>query len=153
MLGNADGACRDIPSWIVLYWSILASVSQITDGNVLYPELHGSRHSTYGNLDGTLAANNYDNGSQFHRTRVSCVQARASRHYSIQLWCGYRKWLSRCYANPCQQISLVRLLRKSEEVEIVLDWSPFLRQTVKTHFSLNGELSHGIVTQAVHAGV
>ena len=34
-----------------------------------------------------------------------------------------------------------------------LDWSPFLRQTVKTHFSLNGELSHGIVTQAVHAGV
>ena len=29
-----------------------------------------------------------------------------------------------------------------------LDWSPFLRQTVKTHFSLNGELSHGIVTQA-----
>jgi len=34
-----------------------------------------------------------------------------------------------------------------------LGWSPFLRQTVKTHFSLNGELSHGIVTQAVHAGV
>ena len=34
-----------------------------------------------------------------------------------------------------------------------LDWSPFLRQPVKTHFSLNGELSHGIVTQAVHTGV
>jgi hypothetical protein len=34
-----------------------------------------------------------------------------------------------------------------------MDWSPFLRQTVKTHFSLNGELSHGIVTQAVHTGV
>jgi len=34
-----------------------------------------------------------------------------------------------------------------------LDWSPFLRQTVKTHFSANGELSHGVVTQAVHAGV
>jgi len=34
-----------------------------------------------------------------------------------------------------------------------LDWSPFLRQTVKTHFSVNGELSHGIVTQAVHAGI
>jgi hypothetical protein len=34
-----------------------------------------------------------------------------------------------------------------------VDWSPFLRQTVKAHFSLNGELSHGIVTQAVHAGV
>jgi hypothetical protein len=34
-----------------------------------------------------------------------------------------------------------------------VDWSPFLRQTVRTHFSSNGELSHGIVTQAVHAGV
>jgi dienelactone hydrolase len=34
-----------------------------------------------------------------------------------------------------------------------MDWSPFLRQTVRTHFSSNGELSHGIVTQAVHAGV
>ena len=34
-----------------------------------------------------------------------------------------------------------------------VDWSPFLKQTVRTHFSLNGELSHGIVTQAVHAGV
>jgi len=39
------------------------------------------------------------------------------------------------------------------EFERIVDWSPFLRQTVKTHFSLNGELSHGIVTQAVHAGV
>jgi hypothetical protein len=38
-------------------------------------------------------------------------------------------------------------------LERPVDWSPFLRQTVKTHFSLNGELSHGIVTQAVHAGV
>jgi hypothetical protein len=34
-----------------------------------------------------------------------------------------------------------------------VDWSPFLRQTVKTQFLLNGELSHGTVTQAVHAGV
>ena len=34
-----------------------------------------------------------------------------------------------------------------------MDWSPFLRQTVKTHISSNGELSHGVVTQAVHAGV
>ena len=33
-----------------------------------------------------------------------------------------------------------------------LEWSPFLRQTVKTHFSSKGELSHG-VTQAVHAGI
>ena len=31
--------------------------------------------------------------------------------------------------------------------------SPFLRQTVKTQNSSNGELSHGIVTQEVHAGV
>ena len=35
----------------------------------------------------------------------------------------------------------------------IVDWSPILRQTVKTHFSLNGELSHGLVTQAVHAGI
>ena len=34
-----------------------------------------------------------------------------------------------------------------------LDWSPFLRQTVKTYFSANGELSHGIATQAVHTGI
>jgi hypothetical protein len=31
-----------------------------------------------------------------------------------------------------------------------LDWPPILRQTVKTHFSTNGELGHGIVSQAVH---
>ena len=30
--------------------------------------------------------------------------------------------------------------------EPVLDLSPILRQMVKTHFSLNGELSHGVVT-------
>ena len=29
--------------------------------------------------------------------------------------------------------------------KVEVDWSPFLRQTVKTHFSSNGELSHGIV--------
>jgi len=34
-----------------------------------------------------------------------------------------------------------------------VDWPPFLRQTVKTHFSSNGELSHGIVTQAVQSGI
>src|ERR1700685_2796827 len=34
-----------------------------------------------------------------------------------------------------------------------MDLSPVLRQMVKTHFQLNGELSHGIVTQAVHQGV
>jgi hypothetical protein len=40
-----------------------------------------------------------------------------------------------------------------EALVLFLDWSPFLRQTVRTHFSSNGELSHGIVTQAVHTGV
>jgi hypothetical protein len=40
----------------------------------------------------------------------------------------------------------------AQQVSGAMDWSPFLRQTVKTHFSSNGELSHGIVTQAVHAG-
>jgi len=48
-------------------------------------------------------------------------------------------------------------LKAKHDAQIVcpqcLDWSPFLRQTVKTHFSSNGELGHGIVTQAVHAGV
>src|ERR1700722_11101818 len=34
-----------------------------------------------------------------------------------------------------------------------LDLPPILRQTVKTHFSLKGELSHGIVSQAVHERV
>lgn len=35
----------------------------------------------------------------------------------------------------------------------ILDLSPFLTQTVKTQNPLNGELSHGSVTQAVHQGV
>ncbi len=35
----------------------------------------------------------------------------------------------------------------------ILEWSPFLRQVVKTQNPLNGELSHGVVTQAVHEGV
>ena len=37
--------------------------------------------------------------------------------------------------------------------DIVLDLSPILRQTVKTQISLDGELSPGIVTKAVHQGV
>jgi hypothetical protein len=32
-------------------------------------------------------------------------------------------------------------------------WTPVLRQTVKTRNSANGELRHGIVSQAVHEGV
>src|SRR5690348_10423409 len=35
----------------------------------------------------------------------------------------------------------------------LLDLSPKLRQPVKTHFSLNGELSHGIVSTEVHERV
>jgi transposase-like protein len=34
-----------------------------------------------------------------------------------------------------------------------LDLPPFLTQPVKTQNPMNGELSHGIVTQAVHQGV
>src|SRR5882672_11122484 len=34
-----------------------------------------------------------------------------------------------------------------------LDLSPILRQMVKAHFSWNGELSHGVVTKAVHQRV
>src|SRR4051795_10111799 len=49
------------------------------------------------------------------------------------------------------QVDLDDLL--SEREKLNLDWSPSLRQTVKTQFLSNGELSHGIVTQAVHAGV
>src|SRR6478752_7123538 len=32
---------------------------------------------------------------------------------------------------------------------VAMEWPPILRQTVKTDFSSNGELSHGIVSQAV----
>jgi hypothetical protein len=35
----------------------------------------------------------------------------------------------------------------------MLELSPELRQTVKTHFSLNGELSYGNVSTEVHEGV
>jgi hypothetical protein len=34
-----------------------------------------------------------------------------------------------------------------------LELSPKLRQPVKTHFSLNGELSYGNVSTEVHEGV
>jgi hypothetical protein len=39
------------------------------------------------------------------------------------------------------------------QVESSLEWSPELRQVVKTQNPLNGELSHGVVTQTVHEGV
>jgi len=38
-------------------------------------------------------------------------------------------------------------------LEPALDLSPKLRQTVKTHFSLNGELSHGEFATEFHEGV
>ena len=44
-------------------------------------------------------------------------------------------------------------LKKHKVYDVVLDLAPFLRQTVKTHFSLNGELSYGVITQAVHEGI
>jgi hypothetical protein len=34
-----------------------------------------------------------------------------------------------------------------------VELSPILRQTVKTQFLLNGDLSHGIVSTEVHEGV
>ena len=34
-----------------------------------------------------------------------------------------------------------------------VELSPKLRQTVKTHFSLNGELSHGNISTEVHEGI
>jgi hypothetical protein len=40
-----------------------------------------------------------------------------------------------------------------DKLDSILDLSPKLRQTVKTHFSLNGELSHGSRTTEVHEGV
>ena len=39
-----------------------------------------------------------------------------------------------------------RKRRFVQEAKAALDLSPFLRQTVKTQISSNGELSHGIVS-------
>src|SRR5258708_302208 len=41
----------------------------------------------------------------------------------------------------------------TEDVEVGVDLPPFLRQTVKTQNPMNGESSHGFVTQAVHQGI
>ena len=46
-------------------------------------------------------------------------------------------------------VSELRELRQLREVDL----PPFLTQMVKTQNPLNGELSHGVVTQAVHEGV
>ena len=44
-------------------------------------------------------------------------------------------------------------LNRQHGLNTYLDLPPFLTQPVKTQNPLNGELSHGIVTQAVHQGV
>lgn len=36
---------------------------------------------------------------------------------------------------------------------LLMEWSPLLRQVVKTQNPLNGELSHGVVTPSFHEGV
>jgi hypothetical protein len=46
-----------------------------------------------------------------------------------------------------------RHVNTAKRIGIGVELSPKLRQTVKTHFSLNGELSHGIVSTKVHEGV
>ena len=51
------------------------------------------------------------------------------------------------------EIKLLTTRLESFGREVHVDLSPILRQMVKAHFSLNGELSHGVVTQAVHAGI
>src|SRR6185295_4483659 len=35
-----------------------------------------------------------------------------------------------------------KVLERGEDMINGVDWSPFLRQTVRTHFSSNGELGH-----------
>ena len=45
------------------------------------------------------------------------------------------------------------LLAPSVVASQALELSPKLRQPVKTHFSLNGELSYGNVSTEVHEGV
>lgn len=56
---------------------------------------------------------------------------------------------------PCklQHRDGTRLIPGPPSQQVALDLSPELRQTVKTHFSLNGELSHGIFSTEVHEGV
>jgi hypothetical protein len=50
-------------------------------------------------------------------------------------------------------ISDVTKPRRATVIKMLVDLSPELRQTVKTHFSLNGELSHGKVSTEVHEGI
>ena len=51
--------------------------------------------------------------------------------------------LNRCF-QAHRQSPLLSFFKSTSEVRALsstVDWSPFLRQTVKTHFSVNGELS------------
>jgi len=43
-------------------------------------------------------------------------------------------------------IGATAIVMAAKSLRIALDLPPILRQMVKTHFSLNGELSHGVVT-------
>src|ERR1035441_198167 len=49
-------------------------------------------------------------------------------------------------------LALKKVLKEETQWDIV-DLPPFLTQSVKTQNPLNGELSHGIISQAVHQGV
>jgi len=67
-------------------------------------------------------------------------------------------WATWC--QPCRHElpTIEGLSRKYKEKNVVVlginvEWSPVLRQAVKTQNPSNGELSHGVVTQAVHEGV
>jgi hypothetical protein len=51
--------------------------------------------------------------------------------------------------SPEEQASVLQFIDQSEATE--LDLSPKLRQPVKSQNSLNGELTHGIVSTKVHA--
>jgi len=45
------------------------------------------------------------------------------------------------------------LAARLKQLRVEMDLPPILRQMVKTQNPLNGELSHGVVTKAVHQGV
>ena len=69
------------------------------------------------------------------------------------------KRLDRQDTIPTEQDLLALRLRRNQgwlvvkDVWLNMEWSPFLRQVVKTQNPLNGELSHGVVTQVIHEGV
>jgi transposase len=82
-------------------------------------------------------------------------QAKIFRRFGAELsertMCG---WMRQC-AGLLDLLyrKLKDFVLASKVVGTDVDWPPVLRQTVKTQNPLNGELSHGSNTQAVHAGV